>query len=228
MDSVSPLVAFTGGLLSLFSPCVLPMVPVYIASLAGPEIFQSGVKGHRLSIFFHSLCFVMGFSVLFIILGIGAGAVGSAISSHLLLVRRIAGSLMIIFGIFMLAAPRIPWLNYEKRLSPNRSVATGYLRSFIVGVLFAVAWTPCVGPVLGGILTLAFNSESAWQGGSLLAMYSLGLGLPFLAIGLLFDSMLPWLKKIGRYSTYIYIISGILLIAIGILVLTDKLSWFSF
>ncbi len=228
MEGVSPLVAFTGGLLSLFSPCVLPMVPVYIASLAGPEIYQSGAKGQRLSIFFHSLSFVIGFSVLFIVLGTGAGAIGLAISSHLLVVRRVAGGLMIAFGLFMLAAPRISWLNYEKRLSPGRSVATGYFRSFIIGIVFAIAWTPCVGPVLGGILTLAFNSESAGQGASLLAIYSLGLGLPFLAIGLLFDTLVPWLKKISRYSAYIYIVGGLLLIAVGVLILIDKLSWFSY
>jgi cytochrome c-type biogenesis protein len=228
MDNVSPLVAFTGGLLSLLSPCVLPMIPVYIASLAGPEIYRTGVKGRRLSVFFHSLSFVIGFSALFIVLGTGAGAIGLAISSHLLLVRRIAGSLMILFGLFMLAAPRISWLNYEKRLTPNQSTTTGYLRSFIIGVLFAVAWTPCVGPVLGGILTLAFNTESIWHGSYLLAIYSLGLGIPFLIIGLLFDSLLPWLKKIGRYSSYIYIFSGLLLIAVGILILINRLNWFSF
>jgi cytochrome c-type biogenesis protein len=228
MDNISPLVAFTGGLLSLFSPCVLPMIPVYIASLCGPEIFQSGVKGHRLSIFFHSLSFVIGFSIVFILLGTGAGAIGLVISSNLILVRRISGSLMILFGLFLLAATRISWLNYEKRLTPTRSVATGYLRSLIIGIIFAVAWTPCVGPVLGGILTLAFNSESAWSGSYLLAFYSLGLGLPFLIIGVLFDSLAPWLKRISRYSSYIYIFSGLLLIAVGILIWLDKLNWFSF
>jgi cytochrome c-type biogenesis protein len=171
---------------------------------------------------------VIGFAVLFVILGTGAGAIGLTISSHLILIRYIAGGLMIAFGLLMLAAPKISWLNYEKRLSPSRSIATGYARSFIIGVIFAIAWTPCVGPVLGGILTLAFNSGSAGQGALLLAIYSLGLGLPFLAIGLLFDTLLPWLKKVGRYSAYIYVIGGIILIAVGVLILIDKLSWFSF
>jgi cytochrome c-type biogenesis protein len=228
MDSISPLVAFVGGLISLLSPCLLPIIPVYIASLSGPEIFQSGVGGRRLTVFFHSLGFIVGFSAVFIALGTGAGLIGFSISSHLLLVHRISGILMILFGLFLLAAPKISWLNYEKRLAPSQSITTGYLRSLLLGVLFALAWTPCVGPVLGSILTLAFNSGSGWQGGYLLAFYSLGVGLPFLIIGLLFDSVLPWLKRINRYSAYIYIFSGLLLIATGILILINKLTWFSF
>jgi cytochrome c-type biogenesis protein len=204
------------------------MIPVYIASLCGPETFQSGARGHRLSIFFHSLSFVLGFSIIFILLGTGAGAVGQIISSNLYLVRRISGSLMVLFGLFLLAAPRISWLNYEKRLAPSHSLATGYLRSLIIGIIFAVAWTPCVGPILGGILTLAYNSESAWRGTYLLAFYSAGLALPFLVIGILFDSLSPLLKQIRRYSSYIYIFSGVLLIATGILIWLNKLNWFSY
>jgi cytochrome c-type biogenesis protein len=228
MENISPFVAFAGGLLSLLSPCILPMLPVYIGSLCGPEIFQSGASVRRLTIFLHSLSFVLGFSLVFIILGIGAGLVGQVISSRLLLVRWISGSLIILFGLFMLAAPKVSWLNYEKHLTSNRRVAGGHLRSFIIGVLFALAWTPCVGPVLAGILTLAFNSESAEQGGILLVFYSLGLGLPFLVIGLVFDAFLPWLKRINRYSAYIYMISGLLLISVGILILINKLSWFTY
>ena len=227
MDGLSPLVSFVGGLLSLLSPCILPVIPVYIASLAGPEIFQAGIRGHRLTVFYHSLSFIAGFSVVFILLGAGAGLIGFTIGPYLSLVRWIAGSLMILLGLFMLAAPRVSWLNYEKRLNPNMSVTSGYLRSLILGILFAFAWTPCVGPVLGGILTLAFNSESAWQGSYLLAFYSLGVALPFLVIGLAFDSLIPLIKRVYRYSAYIYIISGLLLISVGILILINRLSWFS-
>jgi cytochrome c-type biogenesis protein len=228
MDSLSPLVAFVGGLLSLISPCVLPMIPVYIAVLCGPEIFRTGVRGQRLSVFFHSLSFVIGFSLIFIILGISAGLVGFAISSHTLVVRLVSGGLMILFGLFMLAAPLLPWLNYEKRLSANIGGTRGYLRSMVIGIIFALAWTPCVGPVLGGILALAINSQSVWQGGYLLAFYSLGVSLPFLIIGLVFDSLAPWMKRLSRYTTYVYLAGGIILIAVGILILTNKLSWFSY
>jgi cytochrome c-type biogenesis protein len=134
---------------------------------------------------------------------------------------------MLFFGAFMLAAIKIPWLNYEKHLQPKGSIATGYLRSFILGILFTLVWTPCAGPVLGSIASLAFESGSSWQGGALLAFYSLGIGLPFLIVGLAFDSVFPFLKRVNRYSTYIYIAGGILLIALGILVILNKLTLFS-
>ena len=225
MEEISFLVAFSAGLLSFLSPCVLPLVPVYLASLVGPEIFVTGAYKSRISLFLHSLSFVIGFSVVFTILGAGAGLVGFAISTHLVVIRQIAGSLLIVFGSFILAALKVAWLNFEKRLTPSQSVTTGYLRSFLTGSIFCLAWTPCVGPILGGVLTLALGSETAWQGAYLLAIYSLGLGLPFLLIGAAFDSITPLLKHAHRYSTAIYIISGLLLIAVGILILTNRLVW---
>ncbi len=226
MENIPLLIAFSAGLLSFLSPCVLPLVPVYLASLYGPEIFEPAAKRNRIPVFLHSLSFVIGFSIVFISLGVGAGLAGFALSAHLVVVRKIAGSLLIVFGLFMLIARKVPWLNYEKRLAPSRSMATGYLRSFLTGAIFSLAWTPCVGPVLGGILTLAATSETVWHGAYLLAIYSLGLGLPFLIIGVAFDSVTPLLKRISRYSGLIYIISGVLLIAVGILILTSRLAWF--
>jgi cytochrome c-type biogenesis protein len=227
MDNLSPLIAMAGGLLSLLSPCVLPMIPVYLASLAGPEIFQNGAGGRRLTIFWHSLCFVAGFSIVFISLGTLAGLTGTVINAHSAVVRWISGGLMIIFGLFMLAAPRISWLNYERRLSPSTSTATGYLRSILLGLIFALAWTPCVGPILGGILSLALSSDSVWQGTYLLAFYSLGAAIPFIVIGLAFQYLQPVLKWLKRFSTYVYLVSGILLIGVGILILLNKLNWLS-
>jgi cytochrome c-type biogenesis protein len=226
MENIPLLIAFSAGLLSFLSPCVLPLVPVYLASLYGPEIFEPAAKRNRIPVFLHSLSFVIGFSIVFISLGVGAGLAGFALSAHLVVVRKIAGSLLIAFGLFMLIARKVPWLNYEKRLAPSRSMATGYLRSFLTGAIFSLAWTPCVGPVLGSILTLAATSETVWHGAYLLAIYSLGLGLPFLVIGAAFDSVTPLLKRISRYSGLIYIISGVLLIAVGILILTSRLAWF--
>ena len=135
---------------------------------------------------------------------------------------------MILFGLVMLASPKVSWLNYEKRITPTKSVTTGYLRSFIIGLIFALAWTPCAGPVLAGILTLAFSSESANQGSLLLAFYSLGVGLPFIVFGLMLDSILPLFKRIERFSAYVYIISGLLLLAMGILIIFNKIFWFSY
>jgi len=226
MEEISFLVAFSAGLLSFLSPCVLPLVPVYLASLVGPEIFDDKATRKRMPIFLHSLSFVIGFSIVFTILGAGVGLVGFAISAHLVIIRQIAGSLLIVFGLFILAALKVPWLNFEKRITSSQSVTTSYLRSFLTGGIFSLAWTPCVGPILGGILTLALGSETAWQGAYLLAVYSLGLGLPFLIMGIAFDSITPLLRRIHRYSVAIYIISGLLLIAVGILILTNKLVWF--
>ena len=226
MEHISLLVAFSAGLLSFLSPCVLPLVPVYLASLCGPEILEPKANRSRIPIFFHSLSFVIGFSIVFVILGAGAGLVGFAISSHFTLIRKIAGSLLIVFGLFLFAALKVPWLNYEKRLAPSLGNTTGYLRSLLTGAIFSLAWTPCVGPILGGILTLAWGSETAWHGVYLMATYSLGLGVPFLIIGAAFDSISPLAKRINRYSTPIYMVSGLLLIAVGVLILTNNLIWF--
>jgi len=225
MEQLSLLVAFGAGLLSFLSPCVLPLVPVYLGTVCGPEILEPGAEKKRLPLFFHSLSFVVGFSLVFIILGASVGLLGFTLNFNMALTQYIAGGLLIAFGIFLLASLKIPWLNYERRLTPSTGATTGYLRSLIIGAIFSLAWTPCVGPVLGGILTLAWSSETAWQGACLLAIYSLGLGLPFLIIGAAFDSVRPLLRRIHRYSTWSYIISGLLLIAIGILILTGNLSW---
>lgn len=224
---ISIVVAFSAGLLSFMSPCVLPLVPVYLASLVGAEIFGDRVAGNRLPIFLHSLSFVAGFSLIFTTMGAIAGLTGFVINPSLALLNKISGGLLIALGLFMLAALKVPWLNYEKRLTPSLGSTTGYLRSFIIGATFSLAWTACVGPILAGILALALNSATVWRGAYLLAIYSSGLGLPFLIIGVAFDSITPLLKRIHRYSSLIYLISGLLLVVVGVLVLTNNLIWFS-
>ncbi len=227
MENISLIVAFSAGLLSFLSPCVVPLVPVYLASLVGPEIFAGKAAGIRVPVFFHSLSFVIGFSLIFTTMGAIAGLTGYAINPSSALLSRISGSLLIVFGIFLLAAQKVPWLNFERRLSLSKGNTTGYLRSFVIGAAFSLAWTACVGPILGGILALALNTATAWHGAGLLAVYSLGLGLPFLIIGAAFDSLAPLLRRIHRYSGLVYIISSFLLIAMGILILTNKITWFS-
>ena len=223
MENIPLLVALGAGLLSFLSPCVLPLVPVYLASLAGPEILEAKAGRRRIPIFLHSLTFVIGFTIVFTLMGAGAGLAGFAIGAHLTLLSKIAGILLIAFGVFMLVALKVPRLNFEKRLTPSQSRTTSYLRSFLTGSIFCLAWTPCVGPILGGVLTLAGSSATAWGGASLLAIYSLGLGIPFLIIGAAFDFVTPLLKRIRRHSTRIYIISGAALITVGILILTNRL-----
>jgi cytochrome c-type biogenesis protein len=227
MENVSLAVAFGAGLLSFLSPCVVPLAPVYIASLAGPDIFDAKVARRRIPVFLHSLSFVVGFSIVFTSMGAIAGLTSFTINPSLALLNKISGSLLIAFGLFILAAMKIPWLNFEKRLNPSLGNTSSYLRSFLIGGTFSLAWTACVGPILGGILAIALNSATAWSGAFLLAFYSLGLGLPFLIIGVAFDSVAPLLKYVQRYSRLIYMVSGLLLIAVGILILLNKLTWFA-
>jgi len=226
MENISLIVAFSAGLISFVSPCVLPLVPVYIGILCGSEVLESKAAKNRLPIFLHSLTFVIGFTIAFVLMGVGAGLAGFAIGAHLELIRTVSGSVLIFFGLFMLASLKIPWLNYERRLSSSLGKTTGYLRSLLTGGVFSLAWTPCVGPILGSILTLAWSTETAWSGAQLLATYSLGLGLPFLIIGAAFDFLIPLLRRVHRYSRLIYIIGAALLIIVGILILTNKLNLF--
>jgi cytochrome c-type biogenesis protein len=225
MEQIPLLFAFGTGLLAFFSPCVLPLVPVYLANVCGAEILESEINRRRLPIFFHSLSFVVGFAVVFITLGAGIGLVGFTLGSHTLIIK-IAGGLLIAFGLFLLAALKFPWLNYEKRLAPSLGVTTGYLRSLLIGAIFSLAWTPCISGFLASNLASAFGSETPLLGAGLLGIFSLGLGIPFLVIGAAFDFLRPVLKRIQRYSTWSYIVGGLLLIVVGILILTNTLSWF--
>ena len=226
MENISLLVAFGAGLLSFLSPCVLPLVPIYFAILAGPDILEAKTDKRQAHIFLHSLSFVIGFTTVFVILGAGAGLAGFAINISIFTIRRVAGILLIVFGALLLATQKVPQLNFQKRLTPSQSKTTGYLRSFVTGAIFSMASMSCATYILGGILTLALVSETAWRGASLLTIYSLGLGIPFLIIGAAFDSITPLLKRIRRHSTVIYILSGVLLITVGILLLTNRLVLF--
>lgn len=223
---ISVFVAFGYGLLSFLSPCILPLIPVYLGSLVGPELFEDRIKRRRLPVFLHSLSFVIGFSIVFLLWGAGSGLLGAVLLNHLSRIRQVAGALLIIFGLIMLAALKIPWLNFERRPKLLLPSTGGYLRSLLIGAVFPVAWVPCTSWALGGILVLAGTSQTAWQGAYLLAVYSLGLGLPFLTLGAAFDFALPLLKNIRRYSGWIYVTSGLLLLVVGILIVTDMMNLF--
>lgn len=222
---ISYIVAFTAGLLSFFSPCVLPLVPAYLANLAGTTAIDAKTRTSHLPTLFHTLSFVLGFSLIFIALGASLGLVGTSITAHSNLLRKIAGGVIIAFGVFLIAAFKSPWLNYEKRISPAVSSNPGYLRSILIGAVFALGWTPCIGPILGAILALAWSSQTVGQGALLLTIYSLGLGIPFIIIGLAWGAIMPLWKGINRHLGTISIVSGVLLIAVGILMLTGQLSW---
>jgi cytochrome c-type biogenesis protein len=227
MDNVTVWAAFVAGIASFITPCVLPMVPVYLASLAGPEILE-GRSSSRWPLFLHALSFVLGMGLVFTLTGALVGLVGININPNSQAVQKISGGLLIFFGLVMLAAGFIPWLNFEKRLSPKAGQSSSYIRSFIVGASFTIAWSPCYGPILGSVLTIAGTSETAGKGALLLAVYSLGLGLPFLLIGAFFSTLTPLLKRIGRFSRWIYFASGALLVIAGILILLGKISFLYF
>lgn len=224
MENISAIAAFVAGLTSFLLPCVLPLAPIYLAILAGPEILEPGADKKNVRIFLHSLTFVAGFSAVFIGLGAGAGLAGLAISINFFLIKQVAGILLIVFGTLFLLSQKVPQLNFQKRLTPSQSTKTGYIRSFATGAIFSMVSMTCATYILGGILMLAAASATAWHGASLLAIYSLGLGIPFLIIGTAFDRVTPLLKRIQRHSRAVYITSGAVLIVLGILVTTGRLT----
>jgi cytochrome c-type biogenesis protein len=224
MPNITFLAAFTGGVLSFLSPCILPLVPVYLANIAGASVLTSDLPERR-HIFIHTISFIVGFSVVFIALGASLGLLGAAAPQGVL--EKVAGALLITFGIFLIAATKVPWLNYEKRLDFARAKGTGYLRSLLIGVIFSLGWIPCVGPILGGILTLAASSQTAWQGVYLLLAYCLGLGLPFIAVGLALGVASRYIRWLSRHAFVTSIVAAVLLISVGILMLTGYLEYLS-
>lgn len=221
MFSTTPWIAFTAGLVSFLSPCVLPLIPGYLSYLAGSTLGQS--SGKRWTIFMTSVFFVLGFSVVFSALGIALSTVlsGFAVGAELWF-ARIGGAVIILFGLVLTGLIHLPFLEREYKLHPKFKFSSRYLTAFVFGAAFASGWTPCVGPVLGSILTLA-----AVQPGSsftLLLAYSLGLALPFLVVGLFTDQASGWIHRNRAALRYVNIVFGILLIVLGVFVFTQNLG----
>lgn len=229
MDSqnVTLITALVAGLVSFFSPCVLPLVPVYLGYMTGTAVSNLD-QGKRLSTLFHALFFAVGFGLVFVVLGAAAGALGSVIYPIMPYVVKAGGVLLIVFGLHMTGLITIPFLNMEKRLELGSERQRNYWTSFLVGIVFAAGWTPCVGPVLSAILLLAADSQTATAGALLLAIYAVGLGLPFVIVAALIDVALPAMRKLSRYLRVISIVGGALLIVMGFLLLTglfEQLVW---
>jgi len=218
------LTAFTAGILSFLTPCILPLVPVYLANIAGASVLTPDLADRR-HIFLHTISFIVGFSLVFTALGASLGLLGAAVPQGVL--DKVGGSLLITFGIFLIAATKVPWLNYEKRLDFTRARGTGYLRSLLLGIIFSLGWIPCTSWILGGILTLAARSQTAWQGVYLLLAYCLGLGLPFIAVGLAWGSASRYIRWLSRHAFVTSIVAAVLLISVGILMLTGYLRYLS-
>ena len=224
MDTVdiSLLAALGAGILSFVSPCVLPLVPVYIGYLSGTAAGMEG-QPSRGAALRQSLLFVLGFSLVFILLGASAGLLGRTLNEYLPTLRQVGGLLLVVFGLHIMGVLRIPWLYYEKRLDYRPSTVGG-ATPVLIGMVFALGWTPCVGPILAAILLLASDSATVGQGAWLLAVYSLGLGLPFIATALALGSATRLLKRLNRYYRAIEIVSGLFLIVLGILLFTNTLQ----
>jgi len=210
--------AFLAGLASFLSPCVFSLVPAYVGYLggraAGGEVSEGG---NRWATFTHGLAFVLGFSLVFVVLGVATSAFGSLLYDLRFILAKVGGVVVIIFGLHMIGVYRIPFLEYDTRVQKLPDPKWGYLSSALLGVFFSAGWSPCVGPVLGAILTLALNGGSVSQGASLLSAYSAGLAIPFLAAALGVGWVSTTLRKYGKVMRYVEIGMGVLLIVIGIM-----------
>ncbi len=214
-------VAFVAGLLSFLSPCVLPLVPSYVGFITGMTLPE--VSGRRRAALIHALLFVGGFSLVFILLGASATALGRALNYYQIWLQRVGGVLIIIFGLFCLGVFRVGALNQERRLHLERK-PVGYLGSALVGMAFGAGWTPCIGPVLGGILGLAATSSDVSRGMQLLAAYSAGLALPFLDCRRGGRIVPGLVSAVSAVSSWVMRVSGILLIVVGVLLVTGEFT----
>ncbi|MFB3885163.1 MAG: cytochrome c biogenesis CcdA family protein [Thermodesulfobacteriota bacterium] len=223
-QEISVVIAFSAGLLSFVSPCVLPLIPSYITYISGvsfKELTETEAKAKlRWRTTFHSLLFIMGFSTIFILMGASASYLGQLLVEYQYWIMKGGGILIIILGIHFTGMFSLPFLQMERRFELKRK-PLGYIGSFLVGIVFAAGWTPCVGPILSTILLYASTSKSLTTGVVLLAFYSMGLGVPFFLSALAFNSFLSAFEKMKRYMRMITIVSGFFMIAIGILLLTD-------
>ena len=221
------LIAFWFGLLSFASPCVLPLVPSYITYITGISFKDlsedESRKGLRWRTVSHSLLFICGFSLIFVLMGASASYLGQVLVQYQSWIMRVGGILIIILGIHFTGLITIPFLQMERRFELKRK-PLGYLGSFLVGIVFAAGWTPCVGPILSTILLYAGTAKDLTRGVVLLAFYSMGLGVPFFLCSLAFSTFLSAFDKIKRYMRVVTIVSGILMIVIGILFITDLFS----
>ena len=227
--------AFLAGIISFISPCVLPIVPGYISFISGASLKELKNENpidknrHRAllrRVVANSIVFVLGFSFIFVIMGASATAIGQLFHEHRTILSRVAGTAIIILGLHTLGLTPIKWLNYEKRFQ-SKAKSIGVISSFLIGLAFALGWSPCIGPILAMVLALAASHETVTQGTTLLAAYSLGLGIPFIATGLAINRFLNVFGYIKKHMKMVEIVAGLLLITMGILVFTDSLQWLS-
>lgn len=232
MLDISLGLAFLAGLASFLSPCVFSLVPAYIGYLSGRSAGSGADRqSNRWMTFSHGLAFVLGFSVVFITLGVATSALGNLLYALRPWIARIGGLVVILFGVHMTGLIRIPFLEYDTRQQAKPDAKFGYLSSALMGIFFSAGWSPCVGPVLGAILTLSFSGGSVLQGASLLTAYSTGLAIPFLIAALGIGWVSATIRRYGRVMRIVEIVMGVVLIIVGIMLTTGtftSLSRFGF
>jgi len=228
---ISYWIAFTAGILSFVSPCVLPLIPSYLTYITGLS-FKQLEDAHptariRLTVLLHSLCFILGFSIVFVLLGAIAGIASSKFQMHLRegleWVEKIGGLLIFLFGVHITGLFHFGVLLGEKRVQLHKK-PSGYLGTVVVGIAFAAGWTPCIGPILASILMIAATSGQVGQGVLLLSVYSLGLGVPFLISGMLFHQFLVAFNRFRKHIRLVEIMTGILLMAVGIMLMFNLMG----
>lgn len=224
-ESVSIIAAFIAGLLSFLSPCVLPLIPSYISYITGitfGELTQEVLpKRIRLLTAAHSLLFILGFTMIFVLLGLSLTFAGGLISQHRQIISKIGGIIIVIFGLNITGVIKLGFLQNEKKVE-IKSKPVGYFGSFLIGSTFAFGWTPCVGPLLASILLLSSTEKDIVKGASLLFSYSLGLALPFFVTSLLINNFLSYFKAVKKYLRVMSVITGVFLIAVGIMIFTNS------
>ena len=230
MTEISYFYVVLAGLLSFLSPCVLPIVPGYLCFLAGTSLdkIASGEDASKeRNVFYFALSFVFGFSTVFILLGASATLLSGLIYEYLDILRIVGGIIIIIFGIHFMQIIQLPFLNRDTRYQIE-SYRPGIVGSYVIGLSFAFGWTPCIGPILGSVLSIAASSETVTYGIVLLMLYSAGLGIPFLLAAYAINGFMRFLTKIRNYIRVIEIFTGVLLVIFGILILTNRIQELAF
>jgi len=226
---LSGIVAFGSGLLSFFSPCVLPLIPSYLIFISGitfDNYNELKTIKYRKIVLIHSVAFAAGFSFVFITLGLSSSVIGGILFEYQSYIIKIGGVILVIMGLFYLNIINIPIMNREKVIHLKEK-PLGIFGSFVVGITFSFGWTPCIGPALSSILIIASTAKNIWKGAYLLSLYSLGLAIPFIISALLFDKLISFLKRFGYLVKYSMKILGTLLIIIGIMLFSSYFSTLS-
>lgn len=229
---VNIFIAFFSGLVSFFAPCVIPLFPAYVSYITGISVQelknQSQPKWFRSKIFWSSVCYILGFSLIFVLLGTAAGGIGLAIRHHTVWIQRVGGLLIVAFGLHLLGILPLPWFDQSNKVTvPKWLDGLGYARAFVIGIIFATTWIPCIGAVLGAILTMAAISATALSGAILLFFYSLGISVPFLLLAVTIAHSGKFLKGINKYLPLLTKISGAILVIVGLLLFNNTLKLIS-